>query len=229
MLSIFISLHPFKEQRIYMMKKEDKYLFCQVPNIIKWLTFLLWFKMYILNTLNFSWNMKTLNNIKWFRFSQHTLFALFDTKNYNKKFQNICIRFVRHTIINHIYLFLQDSPIIKKMEWTTQELSRNMTTSSTMMLMIRMGRNSTYQPTKNNINKNMIFSANTSTHLATALIHLNDSNHQIPSFHPAPISLAYSGYKGMKLAPWLTGIIFALVVFVILIPAFCSACYHYYR
>ena len=45
--------------------------------------------------------------------------------------------------------------------------------------------------------------------------------------HPI-VSLAYSGYK-KDLAPWLTCVIFALVVFVILIPAFCSACYHYYR
>ena len=118
----------------------------------------------------------------------------------------------------------------QKIEWTTPEMSRNVTTSSkTMMMIMTMGSSSTYHQTKNNINKNMTFSANTSTHLATAFIHLNDSNHTIPPFHPIPVSLAYSGYKGMKLAPWLTGIIFALVVFVILIPAFCSACYHYYR
>ena len=113
-----------------------------------------------------------------------------------------------------------------KMEWPNRELSRNMTASSTTMM---RSRNFTYQQTKNTINKNMTSNANTSHYLSTtAFIHLNSSNHQI-FFHPEPVSSAYSGYKGMKLAPWLTGIIFALVVFVILIPAFCSACYHYYR
>ena len=112
------------------------------------------------------------------------------------------------------------------MEWPNRELSRNMTASSTTMM---RSRNFTYQQTKNTINKNMTSNANTSHYLSTtAFIHLNASNHQI-FFHPEPVSSAYSGYKGMKLAPWLTGIIFALVVFVILIPAFCSACYHYYR
>ena len=47
--------------------------------------------------------------------------------------------------------------------------------------------------------------------------------------HPV-LALAYSGYDpAPNLAPWLTGLILALVVFVILIPAFCSACYHYFR
>ena len=58
-------------------------------------------------------------------------------------------------------------------------------------------------------------------------IYINSTKSDTHSFHTA-ISLAYSGYK-KDLAPWLTGLIFALVVFVILIPAFCSACYHYYR
>ena len=44
-----------------------------------------------------------------------------------------------------------------------------------------------------------------------------------------PVALPYSRYQRASLAPWLTGLILALVVFVILIPAFCSACYHYYR
>ena len=118
---------------------------------------------------------------------------------------------------------------MENMEWHTKELSRNVTTSSTIIMRRRRRRNSSYLQTKNNINKNVTFFANTSLHLtSTAIINLNASDH-ILGFHPAPISSAYSGYKGMKLAPWLTGIIFALVVFVILIPAFCSACYHYYR
>ena len=87
-----------------------------------------------------------------------------------------------------------------------------------------------------NVTASMVFNSYKTTHnknqsstnqrITVALINLNDT--QKDSFHPV-ISLAYSGYEGMKLAPWLTGIIFALVVFVILIPAFCSACYHYYR
>ena len=40
--------------------------------------------------------------------------------------------------------------------------------------------------------------------------------------------LPYSRIEPWSLAPWLTGIIVALVIFVILIPALCSACYHYY-
>jgi len=43
-----------------------------------------------------------------------------------------------------------------------------------------------------------------------------------------PLALPYKRYQRASLAPWLTGLILALVVFVILIPAFCSACYHYY-
>ena len=79
-------------------------------------------------------------------------------------------------------------------------------------------------------NKNMLFAPNHNQSLATALMATNITNpHHNETFHQTAISLAYSGYRGMKLAPWLTGIIFALVVFVILIPAFCSACYHYYR
>ena len=31
-----------------------------------------------------------------------------------------------------------------------------------------------------------------------------------------------------SLAPWLTGMIIAVVIFVVLIPAICSACFHYY-
>lgn len=31
-----------------------------------------------------------------------------------------------------------------------------------------------------------------------------------------------------SLAPWLTGMIVAVVIFVVLIPAICSACFHYY-
>ena len=57
---------------------------------------------------------------------------------------------------------------------------------------------------------------------------LNNSKTDENAFHPI-IPLAYSGYKGKDLAPWLTGLIIAVVVLVILIPAFCSACYHYYR
>ena len=45
----------------------------------------------------------------------------------------------------------------------------------------------------------------------------------------SPITpLPYSRHEPWSLAPWLTGIIVALVIFVILIPALCSACYHYY-
>ena len=97
----------------------------------------------------------------------------------------------------------------------TKTLSGNVTTTLTIGNSYRM----------RNINKNMTFPNH---QFATALINHNDTQQQLDRIQPA-ISLAYSGYKGMKLAPWLTGIIFALVVFVILIPAFCSACYHYYR
>lgn len=61
----------------------------------------------------------------------------------------------------------------------------------------------------------------------TLTTELNNSKIDENDIHPI-ISLAYSGYKGIELAPWLTGLIFALVVFVILIPVCCSACYHYY-
>ena len=80
-------------------------------------------------------------------------------------------------------------------------------------------------PSSTLTNKNMSYNNGL---MVTALININGSLQQESSIHPS-ISLAYSGYHGMKLAPWLTGIIFALVVFVILIPAICSACYHYYR
>jgi hypothetical protein len=96
----------------------------------------------------------------------------------------------------------------------TKTLSGNVTTTLTI--------GNSYRT--RNINKNMTFPNH---QFATAIINQNDTQ-QLDPFPPA-ISLAYSGYKGMRLAPWLTGIIFALVVFVILIPAFCSACYHYYR
>ena len=43
-----------------------------------------------------------------------------------------------------------------------------------------------------------------------------------------PYPLPYSRHEPWSLAPWLTGLIVALVIFVILIPALCSACYHYY-
>ena len=50
-----------------------------------------------------------------------------------------------------------------------------------------------------------------------------NKNYDIP-ITPLP----YSRHEPWTLAPWLTGIIVALVIFVILIPALCSACYHYY-
>jgi len=50
-----------------------------------------------------------------------------------------------------------------------------------------------------------------------------------PEFaEPLGTPLPYSRHEPWTLAPWLTGIIVALVIFVILIPALCSACYHYY-
>ena len=53
--------------------------------------------------------------------------------------------------------------------------------------------------------------------------------HQQEEGVEGPLALPYKRYQRASLAPWLTGLILALVVFVILIPAFCSACYHYYR
>ena len=50
----------------------------------------------------------------------------------------------------------------------------------------------------------------------------------LPQFDAPITPLPYSRHEPWTLAPWLTGIIVALVIFVILIPALCSACYHYY-
>ena len=54
------------------------------------------------------------------------------------------------------------------------------------------------------------------------------SNHDFGGVPTIPTPQPYSRHEPWSLAPWLTGIIVALVIFVILIPAFCSACYHYY-
>ena len=56
-----------------------------------------------------------------------------------------------------------------------------------------------------------------------------DVDYTVASGGGHPVALPYTRYQRANLAPWLTGLILALVVFVILIPAFCSACYHYYR
>ena len=100
--------------------------------------------------------------------------------------------------------------ILVKMEWTPN-LRNNYTTSIPLEAYVKP-RNGTQPYIDKKIAED---------------ININITQSDIHSFHTAT-SLAYSGYK-KDLAPWLTGLIFALVVVVILIPAFCSACYHYYR
>ena len=76
----------------------------------------------------------------------------------------------------------------------------------------------------------MVYKQNTNETNLTFEINGNNTKADVSNaLHHPIVSLAYSVYRRKDLAPWLTGVIFALVVFVILIPAFCSACYHYYR